>query len=53
MMNNRGTAQNVYCIGVFTEDLATDSGTNKKSGNHACTIRGDYWGAATFDGKGT
>ena len=53
MMNNRGTAQNVYCIGVFTEDLATDSGTNKKSGNHNCTIRGDYWGAATFDGKGT
>lgn len=31
--------------GKFTEDLA--------DGNHACTIRGDYMGAATFDGNDT
>lgn len=32
----------IVCYGTFTEDMA--------DGNHARTIRGDYYGAATFDG---
>ena len=33
----------IVCRGFFSEDMA--------DGNHACTIRGDYMGAATFDGN--
>ena len=33
----------IICRGYFSEDMA--------DGNHARTIRGDYWGAATFDGQ--
>lgn len=32
----------IVCAGVFSEDMA--------DGNHARTIRGDYYGAAVFDG---
>lgn len=34
----------IVCRGRFSEMLA--------DGNHACEIRGDYYGAATFDGAG-
>ena len=34
----------IVCRGRFSEMLA--------DGNHACKIRGDYYGAATFDGAG-
>ena len=34
----------IICRGRFSEMLA--------DGNHACEIRGDYYGAATFDGAG-
>ena len=33
----------ITCRGYFSEDMA--------DGNHSCTIRGDYFGAATFDGQ--
>lgn len=33
----------IICFGKFTEDMA--------DGNHARTVRGDYMGAATFDGN--
>jgi len=35
----------IVCIGFFSEDMA--------DGNHACVIRGDYMGAAVFDGADT
>lgn len=34
----------IVCRGRFSEMLA--------DGNHSCEIRGDYYGAATFDGAG-
>lgn len=40
----RGTPNRTTCIGVFSEPLI--------DGNHSETIEGDYYGAATFDGKG-
>jgi hypothetical protein len=40
----RGTPTRTTCIGVFSEPLL--------NGNHSETIEGDYYGAATFDGKG-
>lgn len=42
--NVNGTPSLVVCIGTFTCPLLT--------GNHSTTIKGDYYGAATFDGKG-
>lgn len=42
--NKNSTPTLVVCIGTFTCPLLT--------GNHNCTIKGDYYGAATFDGKG-
>ena len=35
----------IICYGFFSEDMG--------DGNHGCTIRGDYMGAATFDGADT
>ena len=35
----------IVCKGYFSEDMA--------DGNHTCTIRGDYMGAAVFDGNDT
>lgn len=35
----------IVCRGRFCEDMA--------DGNHVCMIRGDYMGAATFDGEDT
>lgn len=43
----RGTAAKpvqIICRGRFSENMA--------DGNHACTIEGDYYGAAVFDGAG-
>jgi hypothetical protein len=42
-LRRTGAAATVICRGVFSEDMA--------DGNHARTIRGDYMGAAIFDGK--
>ena len=42
--NVNSTPSLVVCIGTFTCPLLT--------GNHSTTIKGDYYGAATFDGKG-
>ena len=42
--NHRSTPSRVTCIGTFSCPML--------NGNHACTIEGDYYGAATFDGKG-
>ena len=33
----------IICRGLFSESMS--------EGNHTCTIKGDYWGAATFDGN--
>ena len=40
----RSTPARTTCIGVFSEPLL--------DGNHSETIEGDFYGAATFDGKG-
>ena len=43
----RGTATKptrIICRGRFSESMA--------DGNHSCTIEGDYYGAAVFDGAG-
>ena len=42
--NVNSTPQLVVCIGTFTCPLL--------NGNHSTVIAGDYYGAATFDGKG-
>lgn len=42
--NKNSTPTRVTCIGTFTCPMI--------NGNHNCTIEGDYYGAATFDGKG-
>jgi len=34
----------IVCRGLFSEQMS--------DGNHACAIKGDFWGAATFDGQG-
>ena len=42
--NHNGTPSRVTCIGTFSCPML--------NGNHSCIIEGDYYGAATFDGKG-
>ena len=42
--SKNSTPTKVTCIGTFTCPML--------NGNHNCTIEGDYYGAATFDGKG-
>ena len=42
--NHNGTPSRVTCVGTFSCPML--------NGNHSTTIEGDYYGAATFDGKG-